>query len=219
VQIESRPIAAIRLHGGRLCLDFVNTIHDRGASVPEDYIATPERFLEWSLRAGAVRSGQVGRRGSPARAWRTLRTDIIRLRDHLYALFSAQIDRTPLPASAVRGLDRWVHRSWRSLRLDPAAPDWLRQRRARSVHDAALQAIALSALELLRAGDLSRLRRCKAPGGWCGWLFYDETRNGSRRWCSMENCGALFKTRRYRLRKAGRRSARGSAPQLRPSRR
>ena len=45
----SRPVAAIRLDGGRLCLDFVNTIHDRYAADAEDYIGQPERFIEWCV--------------------------------------------------------------------------------------------------------------------------------------------------------------------------
>ena len=46
----ARPVAAIRLDGGRLCLDFVNTIHDRYAVDAEDYICQPERFIEWCVR-------------------------------------------------------------------------------------------------------------------------------------------------------------------------
>ena len=58
----SRPVAAIRLDGGRLCLDFVNTIHDRYAADAEDYICQPERFIEWCVLAGAIRSGEHIRR-------------------------------------------------------------------------------------------------------------------------------------------------------------
>ena len=39
---HARPIPDIRLDGGRLCIDFVNTIHDRFAADIEDYIATRE---------------------------------------------------------------------------------------------------------------------------------------------------------------------------------
>ena len=45
------PIHGIRLDGGRPCLDFVNTIHDRLAAVPADYLATPQHYVEWCLRA------------------------------------------------------------------------------------------------------------------------------------------------------------------------
>jgi hypothetical protein len=34
----------------------------------------------------------------------------------------------------------------------------------------------------------------------CRWLFFDRSRNGSRRWCDMSACGNRMKTRRYRRR-------------------
>jgi predicted RNA-binding Zn ribbon-like protein len=114
-------------------------------------------------------------------------------------LFSAVIDRTPVPAIAVRELDDWVHRAWRQMHVDPDATGWLRRISPKPAHHEPLEAIALSAFELLGTSDLARLRRCQAPNA-CGWLFYDDTKNGSRRWCSMSHCGAFFKTRRYRIR-------------------
>ncbi|TMH87272.1 MAG: CGNR zinc finger domain-containing protein, partial [Betaproteobacteria bacterium] len=40
------------------------------------------------------------------------------------------------------------------------------------------------------------LRRCASPT--CYWLFLDETKNCSRRWCEMASCGNLMKVRRHR---------------------
>lgn len=200
---QPRPIADVRLDGGRLCLNFVNTIHDRGESPGEDYIAAPGRFRAWSLRAGAIDAATVRHWARAARAPTSLHTDVRELREDLHALFTAMIDGTPIPESALRGLDRWTHRAWGKLHLDATAAGWLRSEPARSAAracHAALEAIALSALELLRNGNLARIRRCQAPNA-CGWLFYDDTRNGSRRWCSMSHCGALCKTRRYRARR------------------
>ena len=56
--------------------------------------------------------------------------------------------------------------------------------------------VARSAVELLTLGDLARVRECPGAGD-CGWLFYDTSRNGSRRWCSMEGCGSRVKMRRH----------------------
>jgi predicted RNA-binding Zn ribbon-like protein len=65
--------------------------------------------------------------------------------------------------------------------------------------------IALSALTLLTQDDKSRIKQCS--GNCCGWLFYDSTKNNSRRWCEMSVCGNRFKVRASRARKqnAGRR--------------
>lgn len=199
-RIQPRPIAEVRLDGGRLCLNFVNTIHDRHVPAMEDYIDTPKRFFEWSVHAGAIESSKSRSRGlqSP-RVARTVSADVRRLRNHLHSLFAALIDGTPVPLPAVHELDVWVHRAWRQMHLDPGAKGWLRLVRQRPIHYEPLEAIALSALELLRTSDPARLRRCQAPNA-CGWLFYDDSKNGSRRWCSMSHCGVFFKMRRYRIR-------------------
>jgi predicted RNA-binding Zn ribbon-like protein len=197
--ILPRPISTVRLDGGRLCLNFVNTIHDRHTSSLEDYISTPERFFEWSLRAGAIESSRRRSTLPSSRVGPAVSADVRRLRNRLHSLFSALIDGTPIPATAIQELDKWVHRAWRRMQVDPSAKGWLRRIRPRPVHYEPLEAIALSALELLRTSDPARLRRCQAPNA-CGWLFYDNTKNGSRRWCSMSNCGIFFKMRRYRIR-------------------
>ena len=57
-----------------------------------------------------------------------------------------------------------------------------------------------AAVALLTAGPLDRIKGC----GTCRFLFLDESRNRSRRWCSMEDCGTAEKIRRYVARRAGR---------------
>jgi predicted RNA-binding Zn ribbon-like protein len=50
------------------------------------------------------------------------------------------------------------------------------------------------------AGDWARVKIC--PDDTCLWAFYDQSRNRSRRWCSMDVCGNRTKTRAYRSRHA-----------------
>ena len=64
--------------------------------------------------------------------------------------------------------------------------------------DRMLWSIARSGAEYLTAGDLSRLREC--GGEECGWLFEDTSKNRSRQWCHMQDCGNLEKVRRFRAR-------------------
>jgi predicted RNA-binding Zn ribbon-like protein len=65
--------------------------------------------------------------------------------------------------------------------------------------DALLARVAWSAVTLLRTGPLDRVRECPS----CGWLFLDTSRNGRRRWCSMDTCGSRDKARRYYQRRTG----------------
>lgn len=55
--------------------------------------------------------------------------------------------------------------------------------------------IAWRAGELFASADLDRLRCCANPA--CGWFFIDGSKNNSRRWCSMNECGDRAKSKRY----------------------
>ncbi|MGA8114845.1 MAG: CGNR zinc finger domain-containing protein, partial [Actinocatenispora sp.] len=57
-----------------------------------------------------------------------------------------------------------------------------------------LAAVTLAAHD----GSWRRLKICPAED--CRWVYYDASRNSSRRWCSMQVCGNRNKTRAYRRR-------------------
>jgi len=113
-QPHPRPISDIRLDGGRLCIDFVNTIHDRFAADVEDYIATPERYLEWAKRSGAIAPDEAIGLSSFEGDPEPLLADIRALRDALYLLLSASADGAPLPADALHVQNSWLKRARQS---------------------------------------------------------------------------------------------------------
>jgi predicted RNA-binding Zn ribbon-like protein len=193
--LPSRPITAIRRDGGRPCLDFVNTIHDRYAVESEDYLRQPQRFIEWCARAGVLLPDEGVRAPRAAHKRAALMREVVTLRHHLHALFAARIDNLPPPPDAVRGLDTWVHQAWVSQSL--GADGQLHWRADAYDTRLPLKRVALDALELLGEPSPSRLRRC-ANTTCCGWLFLDTSKNQRRRWCAMETCGIADKMRRYR---------------------
>jgi predicted RNA-binding Zn ribbon-like protein len=65
--------------------------------------------------------------------------------------------------------------------------------------DAVTARLALAVAELLAGEQLHRVRECE--GRHCGWLFLDTTRNGTRRWCTAEECGSLARVTRFRARR------------------
>jgi predicted RNA-binding Zn ribbon-like protein len=65
----------------------------------------------------------------------------------------------------------------------------------------ALTRVLASTQTLVRAGVWNRLKVC--PDDGCAWAFFDESRNRSRRWCSMDVCGNRHKVRAYRDRLGG----------------
>jgi predicted RNA-binding Zn ribbon-like protein len=78
--------------------------------------------------------------------------------------------------------------------LTPDAPDLQLQDR-----------VAAAAMDLLLTVDYGRLRRCPPEDGGCGWIVLDQSRNGSRRWCQMADCGSAAKARRLTERRRARR--------------
>jgi predicted RNA-binding Zn ribbon-like protein len=195
--LPPRPIAAIRLDGGRVCLDFVNTIHNFYAVEVEDYLQQPQRFVEWCVRAGALRPDDRVRAPRAAHMGAALMREVVTLRHHLHALFAARIEDLPPAPDAVRGLDLWLHRAWASQSF--GSDGHLHWRADARDARLPLKRIALDALDLLGDASVSRLRRC-ANTTSCGWLFLDTSKNQRRRWCAMETCGTADKMQRYRQR-------------------
>jgi predicted RNA-binding Zn ribbon-like protein len=199
---KPQPIYRFDLSGGALCLDFANTVSHR--HLPQrraehldtygDLVTFAEQSdlippkLAASLRARASHSH--------AEARSALRRAIV-LREVLYRAFSAvaagrharpddvqQINDSALDALKHRQLTRandgyrW---EWQSNGSDPL--------------DRIVWPIAQSAADLLTSEDRAAIRECGAPD--CEWLFLDQSRNGSRRWCDMKSCGNRQKARRH----------------------
>ena len=112
----------------------------------------------------------------------------------------ATIARAEPPALAMEELNKTLAEAMAAASLLPMAAGftWGWSGLAPSL-DGVLWPIARSAAELLTGPRLDRVKQC--PGLHCGWLFFDRTRNGRRRWCEMEVCGSRAKMRRYHQRR------------------
>jgi predicted RNA-binding Zn ribbon-like protein len=62
--------------------------------------------------------------------------------------------------------------------------------------DRFLAGLGLDVIEADRADKWPRLKACQG----CSWVFYDNSKNASGRWCSMSACGGRAKVRNYRRR-------------------
>lgn len=59
--------------------------------------------------------------------------------------------------------------------------------------------ITSSFAQLLCKPELDRLKVCSNQN--CEWIFLDQSRNKTRRWCDTKVCGNIMKVRRFRNRK------------------
>ena len=114
------------------------------------------------------------------------------VREAFRALLIANNEGGPAPAEAVATLEEAAARAHLSVELRP--PELVP---LASGVDGALGRVLAAAFECMRDGSWPRLKACRN----CHWAFYDESRNRSAAWCSMQLCGNRQKTRAYRTRR------------------
>lgn len=196
-------IARMRLVGGNLSLDFVNTRGGRPTPSAEDEVLHDyDGLVAWGRHVGMLTEAEARRllrraRREPDEAQRAYQRAVY-LRGYLYELFRAVAAGRPPPrrcTAALRGDEAEALGRAQLVRGDGGFRwSWARD------DDLArpLRPVVHAAVALLTAGPLQRVKRCDG----CGWLFIDESRNRSRRWCAMEDCGTAEKVRRYLARRA-----------------
>jgi len=199
--------AGLRFLAGRLCLDFVNSIEDRAGDKPEDFIETYPDLIRWGRHRELLTAVDTGRLivladEDESGAAATLEA-ALRLRTALHRVFQALATNGELEVSDLEHIQCAYAQALPHARLLRAGDRFAWEWSEKVLRlDQVLWAIAYDAIELLTNGHIERVRVCANPHG-CGWLFYDGSKNGSRRWCSMEGCGSQVKMRRqYAKRKA-----------------
>ena len=197
---EALDVDGLDFIGGRVCLDFANTTSQRESGSARERLHGYEDLVRWCLRAELFGGTEARRlldeaRARPeeaARAWRRA----LELRESIFALASAAARREPPPAAALELLNAVLSEGMGRRRLRPAecGLTWAWAEAADGL-DWMLWPLAYSAAELLSSSDVERVKEC--GGDSCDWLFLDASRNGSRRWCVMEDCGNRAKARRH----------------------
>jgi len=188
----------LRFIGGRLALDFVN-------SVPIDNEFSWDQLIEFLESAQIVTPERGGEllalnRSDPQTAEALLRKAqrlAVALRLALDAVLRKQrvlrewIEPVNEVLRITEGHDELVYtdNDWEiQFVASEGGLEWL------------LAAVARSAAEIISEGPRARLRLCANPR--CGLLFYDTSRTHRRRWCSMTVCGNRHKVAAFARRHA-----------------
>jgi predicted RNA-binding Zn ribbon-like protein len=195
-----RNVANMELVGGRPVVDFVNTLSDRALPTPLERLSSYDELLHWCLREELIDRPEQARlrrlaAAHPRKAAVALAQARL-LRELLFQLFAASAEgRVPAPELRTE-LNDWLVQAARRRRLEPSAGGlrWLWVRGDQEL-DWMLWPLAWSATELLGSDDVGRLKECAQDD--CRWLFLDLSKNRSRRWCSMEQCGNRAKAKRH----------------------
>lgn len=188
-----------------MCLDFANTLGWRGSS-PTESLLTFADLLKWCGDAGVI----PARLAHQLRAWpekhpkrvADIFSEAIALREVIYRVFHCV-------ASGANPDDVDLDLLNRALRDAPLRTTIQRSAEGFGwqVEESKTSASSILAPVLWSAGDvlvgpqLAKLRECS--NAKCLWLFLDDSKNGTRRWCSMQSCGNRAKAHRHYLRQKG----------------
>jgi predicted RNA-binding Zn ribbon-like protein len=202
---RDRPYGeTFRCPGGELCLDFCNTGHGVRNSEGKEWIAGFDDLMDWLEAAGALTRAQAAALRETGEATpdaaKAVWKRALRFRAALSGVLLAKHDGQAPREEDLRELEAEYARSASCARLSVTAEGFSWSVEAERL-DAALRPIVASAVGLLTSPRIGRVRRCGSPT--CYWLFVDETKNCSRRWCEMASCGNLMKVRRHRARRRG----------------
>lgn len=201
------PAINFKLIGGWLCLDFANTVDWRNSDHSREWFNKYSDLVSWSRHAGILTESETldllrNAELRPADAKAVLERAII-LRETLYRIFSTVANHHLLRLADITTLNTELSKAMTQMRLMPTAdrPSWSYTFKDNAL-DRILWLVVRSAADLLTSDKLDRICECSEEN--CGWLFLDMSRNRSRRWCDMKDCGNRAKARRHYQRERAR---------------
>jgi len=174
-------------------MDFANT-----GQLSGDSLSNWDDLIAFLFAAGSVsgpRAALLAQLADTAPEQTTAPFELaLDLRDAIRRSVLARIDGAALQPTWVAQINKILACTEGYERLEPAPDshagdsDWRLGLAARSDGlEWLLAAIARSAAEIIAEGPEAPMRKCANPK--CGLYFYDDSRTGRRRWCSMATCG------------------------------
>jgi predicted RNA-binding Zn ribbon-like protein len=198
--------------GGHLALNFANTIDDPLGPARHDHLISYADLLSWSSRVGSVGRDQGRTLHTSADALPLDAASVMakahRLRNAINELFGHLADEptgTHLPMSAWAELQELAADALRQATPTQGSQDsgYLWSWDTELALQVPLHPVAMAAANLLVDPRLRKVKRCAR----CPWLFIDTSKNRSRRWCDMNDCGRAQKIERYIAHRAAQRTA------------
>jgi len=193
----------LTLLGGTLAFDFANTSSGRGWPSHQEHLRAATDLVDWAAHVKLLSPADAGWLRRMLAADSSLADLLLRqalsTREDIHAICRDIADGGAVPALRLDSLARAHAANLAHARLveENGRYVWSWEPRQWPV-EALLGPIVLSALTTLTQGDLARLKRCQNEK--CGWVFFDTTKNRSRRWCEMEICGNRAKQKRFAAR-------------------
>jgi predicted RNA-binding Zn ribbon-like protein len=201
-RVAGRPAITKHLE---LCLGFANTVDWHSSDHPQETLHGYEDLLAWTQAQEVVSAHQADALGRRLRKEPKTAAAVYRrataLREAIYRILVARTAAAAPARADVKVLNEELRRALASYHVEFSVEGatWCLATQA-AQFDLPLWPIVQSAAELLLREDLrDRVGQCADAEG-CGWLFLDTSKNRSRRWCSIRDCGNRAKQRRLQAR-------------------
>ena len=197
------------LYGGNTCLDLANTLDARGTPEQEEHLFAYADLVRWAayadlLDAAGSRHLATLAKARPQAAAASF-TAALRLREAIFRVFAGHSRGTPPAPADLALIQQGYAAALGTARLEQRGDRFVWDLPAEKL-DRVWWPAAVAAAKLLTGGALERVKVC-ASGEGCQGLFLDTSKNGSRRWCSMGDCGTAAKIRRQGARRRAARSS------------
>jgi predicted RNA-binding Zn ribbon-like protein len=189
-----------RTKTGWLCLDFANTVDWHASENPVESLNKYADLIEWSAKRGII-SGDAKDVLLRKSEEKPVEAEAVvekarEIRENIYQILSDTVHGKPIKIADLKGFNRALAGTLSHSRLAPYEGglrwDW-------DSHphklDSVIWPVVRSAVDLMTSEAIKRVGQCADDR--CGWLFWDSSRNRSRRWCDMKDCGNRAKVRRF----------------------
>ena len=129
----------------------------------------------------------------------TLRRELTAVRPHFRRIAQTLNQNRPLTDEDIAILNQYLAEPGRRALRRAAAEEYVVEYRpVQSGWRWVLAETAASLARMLNPKQQKRIKICPNPG--CNWVFFDQTKGNSRRWCNDLTCGNRDKVRRFRAR-------------------
>jgi predicted RNA-binding Zn ribbon-like protein len=193
------------LEGKQLCLDFANTAQWHASAHPIEQLNSYSDLVSWARKKRLLTSQEAKRLSGesvarPVEAESVLQR-AIELREAIYRVFSAVARKRLAEATDIDTINAALSDALSRLQVarKKGSFTW-RWDEDEATFDRILWPVARSTAELLTSELLPRVGQCADDRG-CGYLFLDLSKNRTRRWCDMKDCGNRAKAQRHYRRK------------------
>jgi predicted RNA-binding Zn ribbon-like protein len=198
---EKKHSRALELGERILCLDFANTLQWHASENPQENLRTYHDLVKWSRNEGLLSEDEAQKLIRQAdqdsidaeKALKKARE----LREAIYRIFSSVAAGSVPENKDLNIINKNLSKAMTRSRIVIKGKDFAWDfGEDKDVLDWMLDSVVRSSADLLVSDQLNRVKECADDRG-CGWLFVDRSRNRSRKWCDMKDCGNRAKAKRF----------------------